>query len=261
MGMKSDQYLARVFGVHPDLVPHIPVLLGDLWSLGVPSDLVVSLLRPLKLPPLRTRVLDLGCGKGAVGIELARELGYRITGIDIFPFFIEEARIRARERGVEDLCSFIQGDIRRRRKGIGFFDAALLISVGETLGGLEKSVERLREMVGPSGKMVIAEGILRKSAGPGTFHGRYLSRREARDRLVSHGDAILAEKMVPEERTAELYGEYIRALGQGADRICKSSPELEECLRDYISRQEKMCEALKKEVVQTLWVLEKDYRR
>ena len=94
------------FEAPPELLPYLPELLTDIWALGSSPVTVVEWLRSRQLPPETTRVLDLGCGKGAVSINLARELGFHILGIDFFEPFLAEAMEKARELGVEKLCSF-----------------------------------------------------------------------------------------------------------------------------------------------------------
>ncbi len=59
-----------------------------------------------------SRILDLGCGKGAVAIAMARALGCRVTGIDACAPFIEKARERASALGAADRGRFRGGDIQ-----------------------------------------------------------------------------------------------------------------------------------------------------
>ena len=79
--MKTED-VAEYFEVSPELLPYIPELLADLWALGSSPETVVEWVRSLELPPETTGVLDLGCGKGAVSIALAKEFNFRIFGID-----------------------------------------------------------------------------------------------------------------------------------------------------------------------------------
>ena len=52
------------------------------------------------------RALDLGCGGGWWAIELVRR-GWDVTGVDVVPNALANARERARESGVEVL--FLEG--------------------------------------------------------------------------------------------------------------------------------------------------------
>ena len=56
------------------------------------------------------KILEVGCGTGRILLRLALK-GYRVTGIDISPLFIEKAREKARKLGVN--ASLIVGDARR----------------------------------------------------------------------------------------------------------------------------------------------------
>src|SRR5712691_833386 len=52
-------------------------------------------------------ILDLGCGKGLLSMNLARSLApRRIIGVDIAPQTITQAQALARLCGVEEICEF-----------------------------------------------------------------------------------------------------------------------------------------------------------
>src|SRR5687767_11187994 len=52
------------------------------------------------LPPSPAKILDLGCGTGSLSVLLA-EMGHAVTGIDLSPRMIEQARQKARRHGEE----------------------------------------------------------------------------------------------------------------------------------------------------------------
>ena|SRR5215468_10130634 len=54
-----------------------------------------------------TRVLDVACGTGNLAIPAARKSGH-VTGIDIAPNLVEQARVRAAEEGLK--ATFEEGD-------------------------------------------------------------------------------------------------------------------------------------------------------
>jgi len=56
-------------------------------------------------------ILDVPCGIGRHSFALAEE-GFNVVGVDFSPPFIEKARELAEERGVDDRCEFIVGDMR-----------------------------------------------------------------------------------------------------------------------------------------------------
>jgi len=76
-----------------------------------------------------TPILDVGCGSGRYAIELARR-GARVTGVDVSREMLSIARKIAREDGLSDRCTFLEGDFQSLNferpfsitLAIGFFD-------------------------------------------------------------------------------------------------------------------------------------------
>jgi ubiquinone/menaquinone biosynthesis C-methylase UbiE len=56
-------------------------------------------------------VLDLGSGDGRIPIAAAKNFGARARGVDINPVRIEEANANLKGSGVENLVTFVQGDV------------------------------------------------------------------------------------------------------------------------------------------------------
>ena len=81
MNEELDRQVASSLEAPPELLPFIAELLADVDALGS-SPAVVNLLRPLALP--RATTLDLGCGKGAISVNVARELGWHAHGVVAF---------------------------------------------------------------------------------------------------------------------------------------------------------------------------------
>jgi cyclopropane fatty-acyl-phospholipid synthase-like methyltransferase len=258
MSGKDNADLASMFGVPIEIVPFIPDLLADLWALGVPPEVVVELLRPMNMPPRSTRVLDLGCGKGAVSLTVARELGFTVDGVDFFPPFIEEAGNRAKDMGLSESCRFSEGDIREVVKKGGEYDVAMLIWVGGALGDPGKSVGRLRHMVRPGGYMVYAEGYLKDGIRAKISHGGRLHHKKILRRLAAHGDIVVREAVVPDDQTRSLYTDYLDSLRNGARKITHEHPEHRRSLEDHIISQEQMCRTLESSVVPAVWLLRKN---
>ena len=81
------------------------------------------------------RILDVACGAGRHTIELAKR-GYRVTGFDLSPALLAEARKAARTAGVKP--TFVQGDMRRLPYR-NAFDAA--ISMFTSFGYFDRPAE------------------------------------------------------------------------------------------------------------------------
>jgi arsenite methyltransferase len=103
-----------------------------------------------------SRVLDVGCAEGAAAVHLAWSLGCRVVGVDSDESNVEAARRSAAERGVDSLCSFVQGDADRIDVGAGRFDAVICEL---PLGSFVNQAGALQELAGhlrPGGRMAVA---------------------------------------------------------------------------------------------------------
>ncbi len=68
-------------------------------------------------PPGRGRsVLDAGCGPGEVALRLARS-GFRVTGVELAPTLVREARARVEGAGLAHVVELQEGDATRPAGG------------------------------------------------------------------------------------------------------------------------------------------------
>ena len=136
---KVEEKLAKSLTAETtELIPYLPYLLQDLWELGSSPRDMLELIRKHIHVSAETKILDLACGKGAVSVNLAKELGCMVRGIDLIPEFIDFARKKAIEYGVEALCEFIVGDIRGGQ--CERIDLAVLGAVSAVLGTPEETI-------------------------------------------------------------------------------------------------------------------------
>jgi len=125
---------------------------GRRWE-AAPAE-VDDLLKLTDLEP-GAHVLDLCCGPGRHSLELARR-GLRVTGVDRTASYLETARQKAAEEGLE--IEFVQEDMRRFVRP-GAFDAA--INLFTSFGYFEDPADDLQvaknlyASLKPGGKLVI----------------------------------------------------------------------------------------------------------
>lgn len=125
------------------LIPHLPYLLQDFWALGSSPADMLHLFQKNIAPDPNMKVLDLACGKGAVSIQMAQALGIHFKGIDFFPEFIDQARKKALEAGVSDLCRFEVGDANDSLKTERDYDCVIFGAVGNIFGDHKTSLKAL----------------------------------------------------------------------------------------------------------------------
>ncbi len=131
-------------------------------------EAVLNLIHVLSLTARITsqdEVLDVGCGFGGSSIWLAKNIGCKVTGIDINPREIEFAREQARKSGVEHLVRFIEMDYRQMDQlEAGAFSVLWQI---ETLiyADRRKFVGVAHRLLREGGRIIIADYFSR----PGTY--------------------------------------------------------------------------------------------
>lgn len=106
-----------------------------------------------------SQVLDITCGPGLYGIELARR-GAWITGIDFSPASIRYARELAEASGVAGRCQFLQADVREAMAGqVGQgYDAALFLYGQLAVFRREEAAQLLRQAADalrPGGRLAV----------------------------------------------------------------------------------------------------------
>ena len=130
--------------------------------------------RKVQLAPGQ-RLLDVGCGWGALAIHAALEYDVEVVGITESPEQADEARRRVKEAGVEERVSIRVQDYREVE---GTFDAVTSIGMYEYVGSKELGsyFERLYELLGPRG-ILLSQGVTtrhRKGKGKPTFISTYV---------------------------------------------------------------------------------------
>lgn len=254
---EQERQIAAALEITPDLLPFLAELLADIWALGSWPAVIAEMLGTRSLPG-STRVLDLGCGKGAVSIRLAQDLGFRVLGVDLFEPFIEEARQRARREGVDERCEFRVADSLDVLRGEDVFDVVVWAALGGALGGFDRCVGRLKRVVRPSGYIVIDDGFLVSDhaiARSGYEH--YTSREETHRLLTQHGDELLEETLIPRSEVEACNRENNRRIHARAKGLTERFPEHADRLAGYVDSQVAECEILESSVAAAVWLLQR----
>jgi ubiquinone/menaquinone biosynthesis C-methylase UbiE len=105
-----------------------------------------------------TRVLDVGCGVGRWSSMLAQR-GADVTGMDLSPTMIQEAKRRAAANGVSERCRFLVQDLAQLDAGEQF-DLVIGVTVLQHIldpTALREAVRRMRAHLKPGGRMVLLE--------------------------------------------------------------------------------------------------------
>jgi len=257
MAQQMEKSISESLEMEINLMPFVSELLKDLWALGSIPEYIVKILSALNLESEKIDVLDLGCGKGAVSITLARELGFYVKGVDGCQTFLDTAIQKATEFGVSGLCHFVNEDIFDDIKISKNFDIVIYASLGGILGSFKEIVNALRKTVRPGGYMVIDDGFLKSSQRiERKGYSHYRSYKDTRKMLTCYGDKIINE-VLTEQETKDINVDYLEKIKERAEQIIQKNPTIEESVLSYIRGQEKECEILDKYITGAIWLMQR----
>lgn len=257
--MHNREKLAEALGVAPEILPYFSELLADIWVLGSWPEEIIELIRSLGLPSQSTTVLDLGCGKGAVTLPIAEELGFQVRGVDLFPPFIEEARERAKKLGIANLCHYEVNDIRNVLKEGRTYDILIFASIGGVLGDFAQSVGQLRVASRSGGYIVIDDGFLTHSSRlDRSGYQHYRSHEETVRQLTSHGDTLVQERIIPVSELKAYNQMNTELIREMANKLAQQYPKVTNSLERYVRWEEEESYILETEIIPAIWLLQRN---
>ena len=138
----KDEIQQRHLGLPPHLLS--TSLLG--W------DGIAEAAAGLRLFPGGTLV-DLACGRGGYGLEIAARTGARLTGVDFSAEAVRQAREQARRLGAT--AGFGIGDLAATGLGAGSADAVLCVDAIQFAPEPQAAYGEIRRVLAPAGRAVL----------------------------------------------------------------------------------------------------------
>jgi 2-polyprenyl-3-methyl-5-hydroxy-6-metoxy-1,4-benzoquinol methylase len=143
-----------------------------------------------------TRVLDIGCGVGRWSRWLAAR-GAEVTGVDLSPTMIAEARRRVHQAGLTARCRFIVQDVAQLDAG-GPYNLVLAVTVLQHVLDEERlgaALARMARHLAPGGRMLLLE------AAPTRLNTRcdspiFMARERARYRQQFEHSGLALQRVV-----------------------------------------------------------------
>ena len=242
-------------GEQTELFHYLPYLLQDLWEIGSSPAHIIKLMREHDLNKPAMQVLDLGCGKGAIAVKLAKEFGCRVHGIDGMEAFIAEAAQWAIKYQVGHLCRFQTGDIREAVKKLHNYDIAVLGSIGPVLGYVRETLEKTGACLKPDGYIILDDGYF--PDGYDTDDENIVIRSAYFSQIDQAGFETVAE-YIPDGDEMKLSDASIyRHIEKRARELIEKYPQHELLFESYLQSQREENERLENEIVCSLLLLKK----
>lgn len=138
----KDELQQRHLGLPPHLLS--TSLLG--W------EGIAEVVEALRLSPGDT-LLDLACGRGGYGLEIAARTEARLVGIDFSAEAVRQAREQARRLG--HTADFRTGDLAATGLDVGSVDAVLCVDAIQFAEQQDAAYHELRRVLAPGGRVVL----------------------------------------------------------------------------------------------------------
>ena len=249
--MQSDMesVVESLTGTSIDIIPFLDYLLQDLWELGTDVHHVTAMFRTyLPLPYAKRSVLDLGCGKGAVSIFLANELGCKIDGFDVFPAFIDHCKNKCIEYSVVEQCSFAVQDIRQVLERNQRYDAVVYGGVGNLYGDIGTMLCKLKQAVVPSGLLYLDESYQDTGID-------YLSYEAWLSEFQAHNLTVIETYEPSLDEISTINRENQRKIEERGAQLIDRNPDIASLIEEYIESQRQECIELETDVKPICWLL------
>lgn len=242
-------------GSDPALFRYLPYILQDSWELGSDPKALVAVVK--KYAPAREclTVLDLGCGKGAVSVLIAKETGAHCHGIDAVPDFIRTADEMAKKHAVADLCKFEVGDIRVVLSSLSKYDVIILGSIGQVLGEPRTAFLQLKEHITDDGIIIYDDGYMDDDSE--FQHELILKKSEVFRQLEQAGLKVVDEVFSEHDDLSENQESLQDNLIKRCRELIVQYPEQKSLFEDYIKKQEDEVDVLVNKTVCATMILKK----
>lgn len=246
------QDVAASLDLPPVLLPHGAELFAKLTGLGGWPRRTARMAAGAGLSR-EDRVLDLGCGKGAFAVALAKLVGCRVVGIDAHAPFVEAAAEAAARAGVARLCRFEVGDARAPRRGARRFDGCFMLGVDP----VEEAIPLLRGWTRAGGVYGVDDAVRdprRRGAGAAELK-EVPTRGEVEAVVASLGDDVLAAWSPSPAALADQNASLLRRIAAAARALERRRPALRPHLREFLARQRHANRALAGPLRPWLWIV------
>ena len=234
--------------------PYIPFILQDLWELGSMPEYIIQLAQKHIGPNNLNRVVDFGCGKGAVLIQMWQKMPFQGVGIDLVPAFIHSAQKYAKLWNCVDSLTFEIADIRKRIIAIREMDLVIFGQDSDVLGNVAQSLNQLKNCIANDG-WIMMEVACRNDA-----HGqnKELPDEEELWKQIHESGLVLIDRMDWErEKLIDINHKNTHLIKGRIESLIQRYPNQEELFRSYLEDQIEECRELAEEIQCMSLILQK----
>ncbi len=238
-----------------EIFEFFPYILQDIRELGTSPEAVLQLVKKNTKNHEDLRVLDLGCGKGAVSILLSRILKCFCLGIDAVGEFIREAQVKAEECHADMFCRFITGDIRKEIRYLKGFDIIILGATGPVFGSCYDTLSSLADSVKSGGILIVDDGYIPEESDFKYPHA--MKKSEILSDISRAGWSLLDETVFSRDMIKDSDDFIFSSIRKRCLELAEKYPGKSDVFLGYIKRQEEENDILENRLICSLMVIKK----
>jgi cyclopropane fatty-acyl-phospholipid synthase-like methyltransferase len=251
--LKKKEFQNSLDLTSDELEIYIPELLKGLWELGSMPEYIIELISRNNLGKGKN-LIDLGCGKGAVLVKLAKQFDIKAIGVDLVSDFIEEANKYAKIYGVSDKIIFKTEDIIETLNKTSQQDIVIYGYDSEILGNLDNTLRQLTKCIKKDG-YIILEFMFADQ-----LTEEVITDKEMNEIIVQAGYHILDRIDWNREKLKQTNLLNTEVIEENVKRLITQYPDKKEILNEYLQNQIDECEELENDYFcTTLLLRQKNY--
>jgi ubiquinone/menaquinone biosynthesis C-methylase UbiE len=228
-----------------EIIPFVPEILKDLWELGSIPKYIIELVEKHILPTQLKNVIDLGCGKGAVLIQLSERIKFEGVGIDIMPDFIIEANKRSKQKPYAKNLKFEIGDIKNSMEKHHNFDLVIYGHDSDIFGNITQSLIEINKY-SANNRWIILEAIysINSTNNPDNLPNY----KEFIQQLKESEFEIIEQVNWNKNQLKQVNSENTSLISKQIKNLIKTNPNKEKMFTDYLKNQIEECHQLENDI-------------
>jgi 2-polyprenyl-3-methyl-5-hydroxy-6-metoxy-1,4-benzoquinol methylase len=249
----EESVVIAMDGKDKNLYSYLPYILQDLWEFGASPEIIINLIKKHKSDFESLKILDVGCGKGAVSIKIAKEFKCNCFGIDAVKEFVDELMIKAKEYNVEKYCTFEAGDVRTKLIDEIKYDIVLLGAIGPVFGDYYSTLTRIKNCLLSDGLIIVDDSYINETSN--FSHSQIEKKSHIIHQITNAKMRIIDEVIISEEQIKESNKNIFNKIKTRCEELIKKEPKDSHLFEEYIKNQEIENEVLEHEVICSTMVI------
>jgi ubiquinone/menaquinone biosynthesis C-methylase UbiE len=251
----EESVVIAMDGSDKELFPFLPYILQDIWEIGADPDAIIKLIKKYCNNLHELKVLDLGCGKGAVSVKVSKECGCYCHGLDAVAEFIDFAKQKAADFQVNHLCKFETGDIREKMNELSDYDIVILGAIGPVFGDYYSTLKSLSECINKNGIFIIDDGYIEDDSD--YIHPLMYKKSDILHQIEMAG-MELVENDIMDKEYIKYSDDYIfENIKRRCNELIEQMPDKQNLFLNYIKKQKVENDVLENKVIGTTMVIKK----